>query len=61
MEFIIITFFLDFVIKQDRICPVMRPWLNWIEQQISNLWVVGLNPTGSTNTVPRYYVVGFFG
>ena len=24
----------------------MRPWLNWIEQQISNLWVAGSSPAG---------------
>ena len=24
----------------------MRPWLNWREQQISNLWVAGSSPAG---------------
>ena len=28
-----------------------RPWLNWIEQQISNLWVAGSSPAGrATNS-----------
>ena len=26
--------------------PLLRPWLNWIEQQISNLWVAGSSPAG---------------
>ena len=25
---------------------MLRPWLNWIEQQISNLWVAGSSPAG---------------
>ena len=27
-------------------CASLRPWLNWIEQQISNLWVAGSSPAG---------------
>ena len=27
-------------------CALLRPWLNWIEQQISNLWVAGSSPAG---------------
>ena len=36
----------------------MRPWLNWIEQQISNLWVAGSSPAGrAINIKPTF--VGF--
>ena len=30
---------------------ILLPYLNWIEEQISNLYVVGSSPTGSTNEV----------
>ena len=29
----------------------MRPWLNWIEQQISNLWVAGSSPAGRATKI----------
>ena len=29
-----------------KINATLRPWLNWIEQQISNLWVAGSSPAG---------------
>ena len=37
-----------------------RPWLNWIEQQISNLWVAGSSPAGrAKNSKPPKRVVLF--
>ena len=33
----------------------MRPWLNWIEQQISNLWVAGSSPAGRATNSDRQY------
>ena len=33
----------------------VRPWLNWIEQQISNLWVAGSSPAGrAINSKPAF-------
>ena len=40
----------------------MRPWLNWIEQQISNLWVAGSSPAGRATKIKsgssRFYFCG---
>lgn len=39
----------------DLKCAGRRPWLNWIEQQISNLWVAGSSPAGrARNKSPEY-------
>lgn len=35
----------------------MRPWLNWIEQQISNLWVAGSSPAGRTSLIHLFSVI----
>ena len=37
----------------------MRPWLNWIEQQISNLWVAGSSPAGRARKNTTVQVVFF--
>ena len=36
---------------------VYAPLAQWIEQQISNLWVVGSSPTGSTPICFRLVVI----
>ncbi len=38
----------------------MRPWLNWIEQQISNLWVAGSSPAGRASNKQHHDYSGVF-
>ena len=42
----------------------MRPWLNWIEQQSSNLWVAGSSPAGRATKIKsglsRFFVAKKF-
>ena len=39
----------------------MRPWLNWIEQQISNLWVAGSSPAGRATKFKPAFEPAFAG
>ena len=36
-----------------------RPWLNWIEQQISNLWVAGSSPAGRARNIKPHETFAF--
>ena len=33
---------------------IFTPLAQWIEQKISNLWVIGLNPIGSTTRIKMF-------
>ena len=44
-----------------RLAQGLVPWLSWIEQQPSKLWVLGSNPNGITKPkVPWMSVRGTF-
>ena len=37
-----------------KIVGEFAPLAQWIEQKISNLWVIGLNPIGSTTRIKMF-------